>query len=193
MVFHKQKLSSRSNSESSSDSRFSDGWEYFEDVKQTVKLTEFEKNAKKLFSFDKHPKYREYNDLRVYQTQNSYRFSKLLEVLKAPFIPLYNSVICVFNPRDYGFRPEKYLQRRLCSQACNWDPTKCFLEDSHGGNLSDIMKKSFHDQFNPAFERSFVEEKYQLRLKEDEDHHPRIYELIKDLGEFKFTYKIQYT
>ena len=183
MPFFKHKLSSRSNSESSSDSRFSNGWEYFDDGgEETIKLTDFEKEAKKVFTFDKHPKYKEYNDLRIFQCQSSYRFSKFVNILKAPFIPLYNSVMCILGRRDYDFRPEKFLQRRLCKNSCNWDPTKCFLDFSHSGNISDLMKISFHDEFNPEFRNLFLQDKSHLQLKEDQDHHPRLLELISELG-----------
>ena len=182
MPFHKHKLSSRSNSESSSDSRYSNGWEYFDDIEETVKLTEFEKKAKKVFTFDKHPKYKEYNDLRIFQIQNSYRFASFLNAVEPPFIPLYSSVMSLFNRKDYEYRPERFLQRRLCSNLCNWNPAKCFLEDSHSGNLSELTNKAFHDQFNPGFKRLFQEDKTNLQLKEDKEHHPRIFELVKELG-----------
>ena len=77
---------------------------------------------------------------------------------------------------------EKFLQRRLCNNFCNWDPSKCFLEDSHSGNLSDLMNKSFHDQFNPGLKELFMQDKSNLQLKEDNEHHPRLSELITELG-----------
>ena len=44
------------------------------------------------------------------------------------------------------------------------------------------MQKSFHALYNPEFESQFNIDKSHLRLLEDEDHHPRLLELIEDLG-----------
>ena len=146
------------------------------------KLTEFERNLMGKYTFDTHPQYKEYNDLRIYSMQSSLRFCSLVNLLKFPYIPPFNSVFCVFDAKHYGYRPEKFLQRRLCQNFCNWDPSQCFLDNHHSGKLQDLMNKSFHDLFNPEFESKFKEDKSGLYLKEDESHHPRLRELIEDLG-----------
>ena len=44
------------------------------------------------------------------------------------------------------------------------------------------MKIYFHDEFNPEFINLFLQDKSYLQMKEDQDHHPRLLELITDLG-----------
>ena len=91
-------MCSRSDSESSASSRFSCGWEYQGDAVDCLgityppKLTDYEQKILRRFTFDRHPKYKEWNDLRVYQKQTSYRFYGLVDLLKFPYIPLFSSV-----------------------------------------------------------------------------------------------------
>ena len=191
-------MCSRSDSESSASSRFSCGWEYQGDAVDCLgityppKLTDYEQKILRRFTFDRHPKYKEWNDIRVYQKQTSYRFYGLVDLLKFPYIPLFSSVFSVLNAKHNGYRTEKFLQRRICQNLCNWDPSKCFLENSHSGKLSDLMHKSFHNLHNPEFESKFEEDKSHLRLQEDEEHHPKLFELIDSLGiSSKLTYNIE--
>ena len=44
-------------------------------------------------------------------------------------------------------------QRHLCRNSCFWDPQKGLFEDTHSGNLSDLMHEDFHNNFNPLFEK----------------------------------------
>ena len=105
------------------------------------------------FSFDK--KYREFSDLKIYTHQNSSRFHYLLQLLKFPCQPFFTSIFNSFNITSYNLKPQKLLQRRLCLEFCNWNPSNCFLEDSHSGNLRDLMTKDFHNSFEPEFESQF--------------------------------------
>ena len=74
------------------------------------------------------------------------------------------------------------MQRRICKNKCNWDPSQCFLEDSHSGSLKDIMRKEFLEQYDPGFSSKFNHDKTNLRLQLDEDGHPKISELVEQLG-----------
>jgi hypothetical protein len=66
-------------------------------------------------------------------------------------------------PVNFGFsrdlcvnkKRNRLLQRHLCQDNCFWNPQICFLEQEHSGNLVDLMNKSFHDTFNPAFASQF--------------------------------------
>ena len=46
-------------------------------------------------------------------------------------------------------------QRNLCQKLCFWDPKQCFLDDSHSGNLADLMHKDVHDIFSSSFTEQF--------------------------------------
>ena len=150
-------------------------------LKAPPKLTDFEKSIKYKFTFDRN-KYREYPDLRIYSLQSQHRYQNLKHLLKFPQIPPYNSIFCVFGRKYSGFRAERFLQRHLCLNHCCWDPTKCFLEDSHTGRLRDLTSKGFLEQYNPEFSAHFGNDKSTLRLNLDEDGHPKLFELIEELG-----------
>ena len=49
----------------------------------------------------------------------------------------------------------RLIQRYLCPEKCFWNPQVCFLDKSHSGNLAHLMRKAFHDNFNPDFEAQF--------------------------------------
>jgi hypothetical protein len=49
----------------------------------------------------------------------------------------------------------RLIQMHLCPKSCFWDPMHCFLEQTHSGNVADLMKKSYHDKFNPSFAAQF--------------------------------------
>ena len=150
-------------------------------LKEHPKLTSFESRMKNMFTFDRN-KYREYSDLRLYSIQSCCRYQSLKHTLKFPNIPGYDSLFCVFGRSYTGYRAERFLQRRICTNNCNWDPSRCFLEDSHSGSLKDLMRTEFLDQYNPEFSHKFSHDKTNLRLKLDEEGHPKISELVEKLG-----------
>ena len=146
-----------------------------------LKFTDFEKKMKQKFTYDTQ-KYREFNDLRVYSIQSTHRYHNLRKLLKFPNIPPFNSVFCVFNRKYSGYRAERFLQRRVCLDRCNWDPSKCFLEDSHSGKFKDLMNQNFLDKYNPGFSSQFGQDKTNVELKVDKEKHPKIFELVVELG-----------
>ena len=108
-------------------------------LKEPPKLTLFESRMKSMFTFDRN-KYREYSDLRLYSIQSCCRYSRV-----SKHSTIY-SLFCVFGRSYTGYRAERFLQRRICTHNCNWDPSQCFLEDSHSGRLKDLMRTEFLDQ-----------------------------------------------
>ena len=142
-------------------------------LREGPKLTAYESRMRKKFTFDRN-KYREFPDLRIFSIQSSYRYHKNFKhILKFPNIPLYDSLFCVFGRSYTGYRAERFLQRRICTHNCNWDPSQCFLEDSHSGRLKDLMRTEFLDQYNPEFSHKFTHDKTNLRLKLDEEGHTK--------------------
>ena len=135
--------SSRSSSTGSNSSWSEQGdWDQPWNVVDTLGLelppqkSKLEKNLLSRFSFDKH---REFSDLRIFSLQNSRRFCGLLDLLRFPCQPFYSSIFC-------------------CLNYCNWNPSRCFLEDSHSGKLEDLMTEVFHSSYNPEFASQFSEE-----------------------------------
>ena len=49
----------------------------------------------------------------------------------------------------------RLIQRYLCPEKCFWNPQVCFWDKGHSGNLAHLMRKAFHDNFNPDFEAQF--------------------------------------
>ena len=121
----------------------SDIWD---DGSKYKNFIEQEWNVKKSFSFDD---YRSFSDLKIFKMQNIQRFVDMEKNFKLPVNFGFCRDFCVNNKR---YRP---LQRHLCQENCFWNPQICFLEQAHSGNLVDLMKKSFHDTFNPAFASQF--------------------------------------
>ena len=150
-------------------------------LKEGPKLTAYESRMRKKFTFDRN-KYREFPDLRIFSIQSSYRYQNFKHILKFPNIPPFTSVFSVLGRKHTGYRAERFLQRRICRNECNWDPSQCFLEDSHSGSLKDIMRKEVLEQYDPGFSSKFNHDKTNLRLQLDEEGHPKISELVEQLG-----------
>ena len=151
---------SRSRSTSSNESCLGD-WDQPGNIVDTLGLqpapviSDAERKLKAQFSFDVH---KEFSDVRIYSMQNRRRFSNLFELLKFPCQPIFSSIFCIFNFKLYRYKPERFLQRRLCLDICNWNPGPCFLEDNHSRNLKDLMSKEFHQLYNPEFVARFKTE-----------------------------------
>ena len=136
--------SSRSSSTSSNDSWMG--------LQPDPKLSTTARKLKSTFNFDD---CKEFSDLRIFSMQGTRRFYSLQDLLKFPCQPFYSSIFSVFNCKHVGYRPERFLQRRICLNFCNWNPSRCFLADSHSGNLEDLGKQEFHNLYNPEFESQF--------------------------------------
>ena len=149
--------SSRSSSTSSNASWLGD-WDQPGNVVDTLGLrtlpdiTTMEKKLRSQYSFDR---FKEFSDLRIFSMQSSRRFSSLLNLLQFPCQPFFSSIFNVFNFKLYRYKPERLLQRRICLNFCNWNPSKCFLEESHSGSLTDLMSQDFHNLYNPDFQSQF--------------------------------------
>ena len=126
---------------------------YYQKIKYSDRLpkykdfTEEEWDFKTSFTYDD---YFGFSDLRIFNAQNNHRYDYMWDDFGIP--PELASFCNAFNTNRQRHR---LIQRHLCSNLCFWDPQECFLEDSHSGNLTDLMHKDFHDQFNPAFTQQF--------------------------------------
>ena len=179
------KMSSRSSSSSSTFSSLGD-WDQPGNVIDTLGLeppprpTELEKKLKSKYSFDKE---KEFSDVRIFSMQSSKRVGNLFDLLKFPCQPFFSSIFCVFNTESLRFKPERFLQRRVCLKSCNWNPTKCFLEDSHSGNLEDLMTQDFHSFYNPKFDSYFNKEKKNPQVVYTSRFYPpNLNPLLEELG-----------
>jgi uncharacterized C2H2 Zn-finger protein len=121
----------------------SDIWD---DGSKYKNYTEQEWKVKKSFSFDDH---NSFSDLKILKMQNIQRFLDMEKVFGLPVNFGFCRDFCVNNNRN------RLLQRHLCQENCFWNPRVCLLDQTHSGNLLDLMKKSFHDTFNPAFSSQF--------------------------------------
>ena len=95
-------------------------------------LTVEEWDLKNSFSFDDN---HGFSDLKILKMQNDHRFSYMKEHFGLPIdgIPGFCTDFSTNNKRN------RLIQRHLCPESCFWDPRHCFLEETHSGNLADIM------------------------------------------------------
>ena len=71
-----------------------------------------------------------------------------------------------------------------------WDPSKCFLEDSHSGKLEDLMSETFHSSDNPEFRNHFsAETKTHQIVYESKYSPPNLTIFLEELG---ISSKLQY-
>ena len=186
--------SSQSSSTSSNSSWFELGdWDQPWNVVDTLGLqilpqkSKLEKSIMSKFSFDKH---NEFSDVQLFTLQNSGRFFNLLDLLKFPRQPLQSSIFCCFYTKSYRCKPQRFLQRRICVDCCYWDPSKCFLEDSHSGKLEDLMSETFHSSYNPEFRNHFsAETKTHQIVYESKYSPPNLTIFFEELG---ISSKLQY-
>ena len=144
-------------------------------------MSKEEKNLKRKFTFDDH--WKEFSDLRIYKMQSTQRFYSLQSLVKFPSQPFFSSIFSVFNSKTAGYRVERFLQRRFCLNFCTWNPTVCFLEDSHSGCLEDLMSAEFHKLHNPDFEYKFNQQTETPKLIYDvKNSPPNMNKLLQELG-----------
>ena len=128
-------------------------------------------------------------DLQIFDIQNRHRF---YYQMKEFGLPLSSSSFCTaFSENN---QRNKLIQRHVCHNQCFWDPQQCFLEESHSGNLADLMSKEFHDIFISSFIQQFdrdFSDKIDLSPTGGLGHYPSIglNKLIEDLG---ITTKVTY-
>ena len=177
--------SSRSSSTGSFSSWLGD-WDQPWNVVDTLglpKVYNLSKEDRKLmskFSFDDH---KEFSDIKIFKMQSTHRFYNLKSLIKFPCQPFFSSIFSVFSSRTDSYRLERFIQRRICLKSCNWNPRVCFLEDSHSGNLKDLMKQEFHNLYNPDFQSKFDKEKTTCKLIcEGGFYPPNMNSLIEELG-----------
>ena len=94
--------------------------------------------------------YKDFSDLKIFDMQNDHRLNYMDEEFG---IWGDSSALCAeFSTKHHRNR---LIQRHLCDNSCYWDPRICFFEDTHTGNLADLMHKGFHEKFNPMFKDKF--------------------------------------
>ena len=109
-------------------------------------FNECEWNLKNAFSYDDR---KGFSDLKIFTIQNNYRFSEMNDKYGLPFQSGFCADFSMDNKRN------RLIQRYLCPEKCFWNPQVCFLDKSHSRNLAHLMRKAFHDNFNPDFEAQF--------------------------------------
>ena len=165
---------------------------YFQKISYSERLpkykdfTPFEWEFKNSFSYDD---YYGFSDLRIFKIQNSHRLNYMWDDFG---IPRDSASFC--NAFNANRERHRLVQRHLCINLCFWDPSECLLEDTHSGSLQDLMKKDFHEKFNPSFSEQFQRkftDKIDWRPTGGLGHFPSIglNKLIDDLG---ITTKLEY-
>ena len=96
---------------------------------------------------------REFSDIKIFDMQNERRKSVWSKKYALP----YQENFCSGFNQNKDFL--RLLQRYFCEKSCYWDPQICFLEDSHSGNLTDLMDRKFHNKFSSRFEEQFSNKK----------------------------------
>ena len=144
------------------------------------KFSEQEWNLKNAFSYDDH---KGFSDLKILKMQNDHRFSYMEEKYGLPSASLLG--FCTDFSMDN--KRNRLIQRHLCPNNCFWNPQPCFGDQSHSGNLADLMRKSFHDNFNPPFKSQFKRNnaiKIDWSLTGGVGYYPSqgLKKLIEDLG-----------
>ena len=105
-------------------------------------------NLKNSFSYDDHFGF---SDLKIFDMQNRHRFYSQLKDFGLPWDS--SSFCTAFSENS---QRNRLIQRHLCQKLCFWDPQQCFLDDSHSGNLADLMHKDFHDIFSSSFTEQLI-------------------------------------
>lgn len=118
------------------------------------KITNLEKDLIHKFTFDEQ---KAFPDVQIFCMQNQARFEALGYRLQLPKLGAsgYEDLISLSNSEDFDFSTERLLQRRFCDKNCYWKPDECFFHDNHSGKLVDLMKKDYHEKFNPSFWKGF--------------------------------------
>jgi hypothetical protein len=116
------------------------------------KFSEREWRWKNTFSYDDH---KGFSDLKIIGMQNADRFYNMEDKYGLP----PDGILGFCTAFSMNNKRNRQVQRLLCPNKCYWNPQPCFLEKSHSGNLTDLMKKSFHDLFNPFFKSQFSKSK----------------------------------
>ena len=143
-------------------------------------LTIEEWNLKNSFSYDDN---HGFSDLKILKKQNNHRFSYMEEHFGLPMDGILG--FCTYFSTNN--KRNRLIQRQLCPKSCFWNPQHCFLDGSHCGNLTDIMKKSYHNKFNPSFasqlDKSFSD-KIDWSLTGGLGHYPSkgLWKLIEEMG-----------
>ena len=151
-------------------------------------LTAEEWDLKNSFSFDDN---HGFSDLKILKMQNGHRFSYMEEHFGLP----PDGILGFCTAFSTNNKRNRLIQRHLCPDSCFWDPRHCFLEETHSGNLTDLMKKSYHDKFNPSFAAQFGRNftgKIDWSLTGGLGHYPSkgLWALIENLGiTTKLTYE----
>jgi hypothetical protein len=157
----------------------------FEDGQRYKNYSEQEWNLKNSFSYDD---YKGFSDLKLLKIQNTERCFDMEKTFDLPVDFGFCRDFSVNNKRN------RLVQRHLCLNNCFWNPQLCLFEQSHSGDLVDLMKKSFHDTFNPDFASQFKREysgKIDWSLTGGVGHFPSIglKKLIQEMG---ITSKLSY-
>ena len=153
------------------------------------KLTVYEKNLKRQFTYDDQtdPRYQEFSDYDVFQMCN-------LQLKDEISKHLGKALPCTrMNPRPlYDITRSKVvhmIDRLVCPRNCYYDPEKCFFDDQHTYDYKELLRKDLHERFNPEFAKLFVKDDKEIKLKRMESNHPDTTKLIEDIG---FTTKLVY-
>ena len=122
----------------------------------TPPLTIEEKQLLHRFTFDKD--HRQFTDLQIFSMQTKERFWELYQDLKFPLVykllPEFQDLAKnLIYSEKYDFQMERELQKRVCLLKCYYNPRECY--ENHSGKVEDLMRKDFHQQFNPRFEKQF--------------------------------------
>ena len=123
------------------------------DVFDTPPLTTEEKQLLHRFTFD--AEMRRFTDMEIFIFQTKERFDQLYEELKFPLHDNANLAKNLIYSDEFDHQMERELQKRLCPLKCYYNPRECYHNENHIGKLDNLMKKDFHQQFNPRFEKQF--------------------------------------
>ena len=121
--------------------------EYCDRAPHYKHFTREEWNLKYSYSYDDQ---KSFSDIKLFDMQNNHRLYSMMVDFGLPGNS--SSVCTAFSANN---QRNSLIQRYLCRNSCFWDPQKCLFEDTHSGNLSDLMHEDFHNNFNPLFEKQF--------------------------------------
>ena len=151
--------------------------------------TVFEKKQLRKFTYDRHPvkDFREFSDIQVMKMCNNLKRQQIDDFIG------HGVSVDLLNPnRLYTGNSNiiNKIARLLCKTQCYYDPSECFFSDDHTFDFKDLMKKEFHNMFNPSFSNILNEQSDEdVVLTYDEHNHPETDELCEKIG---FTTQLQY-
>ena len=145
------------------------------------KLTQEERKMLRTYTYDPEPvkAWREINDYIAIKECNGSLWSKICEKLdQKEHFQFYDSLVLYRNRHSELVHT---VERILCPKRCYFFPVKCLF--AHGYDFKNLLKRSLHQRFSPAFENLFASDNNKIvELERLSYGPPNLIKLADDIG-----------